>query len=272
AARAPRPHAALLESVVAAQADLIAQWMSVGFIHGVMNTDNTAISGETIDYGPCAFMEAFHPRAVYSAIDTQGRYAWGNQPNIGHWNVTRFAEALLPLLSDDRDEAVSIAESALATYPERFRSQYGARFRAKLGLPPAAPVALIEECLDLLSRQEIDFTVFFRQLTRVAGGEDPDAVAAMFPDSAPFDEWFAKWRADARPAEHLVDMRDANPVRIPRNHQVEHAVQGAYRGDFAPFHRLVDALAAPCAEQMEYADLETPARPEEIVHQTFCGT
>jgi uncharacterized protein YdiU (UPF0061 family) len=272
AARASHPHAALLESVVAAQADLIAQWMSLGFIHGVMNTDNTAISGETIDYGPCAFMEAFDPRAVYSAIDTQGRYAWGNQPDIGHWNVTRFAEALLPLLADDKDDAIGIAESALAKYPERFGSQYVARFRAKLGLPAAAPVALIEECLALLTAQDVDFTLFFRHLTRVAAGEDPAAVAAMFPGSGPCDEWFAKWRTHARPTEHLVDMQGANPVRIPRNHQVEHAIQGAYRGDLAPFHRLVDALEAPYAEQMEYADLETPARPDEIVHQTFCGT
>ena len=173
AAHAPHPYVALLESVATAQADLIAQWMSLGFIHGVMNTDNTAISGETIDYGPCAFMDAFHPRCVYSSIDSGGRYAWGSQPDIGLWNVTRFAETLLPLLSEDQSEAIRIAEAALSGYPGRFRSQYVARFRAKLGLPPEAPVELIEECLDLLAVQEVDFTLFFRHLTRVAGGGDP---------------------------------------------------------------------------------------------------
>src|SRR6202521_104367 len=162
AAEAPNRYAALVESVAAAQADLIAQWMSLGFIHGVMNTDNTAISGETIDYGPCAFMDAFHPQCVFSSIDSRGRYAWGNQPDIGLWNVTRFAETLLPLLSGDSGDATKIAEAALSRYPERFGGQYIARFRAKLGLPPEAPVAIIQECLDLLGTQEVDFTLFFR--------------------------------------------------------------------------------------------------------------
>ena len=276
AAGASRPYAALLESVAGRQADLIAQWMALGFIHGVMNTDNTAISGETIDYGPCAFMDAFHPGCVYSSIDSRGRYAWGNQPDIALWNVTRFAETLLPLLADTQDEAISIAEAALSGYPERFRGQYAARFRAKLGLPPDAPVEFIQGCLDLLGAQEIDFTLFFRRLTRVAGGDEPHTLAAMFSNREPFDEWFAQWRlnwhGEAGPLRRLDDMRAANPVRIPRNHQVEHAIQGAYRGDFAPFHRLVDALASPCAEQPEYADLEVPPRSDEIVHQTFCGT
>ena len=212
---APHPYVALLESVATAQADLIAQWMSLGFIHGVMNTDNTAISGETIDYGPCAFMDAFHPRCVYSSIDSRGRYAWGSQPDIGLWNVTRFAETLLPLLSEDQSEAIGIAEAALSGYPERFRGQYIARFRAKLGLPPEAPVELIQECLDLLAVQEVDFTLFFRHLTRVAGGGDPHALAAMFSNSEPFEEWFAKWRSEANPAKHLADMRAANPVLHP---------------------------------------------------------
>jgi uncharacterized protein YdiU (UPF0061 family) len=272
AAQTPNPYLALLESVANAQADLIAQWMSLGFIHGVMNTDNTAISGETIDYGPCAFMDAFHPQCVYSSIDSGGRYAWGNQPSIGLWNVTRFAETLLPLLSEDHDEATKLAEAALAGYPERFGGQYAAHFRAKFGLPPEAPVALIQECLGLLDGQGVDFTLFFRHLTRVAGGEDPKTLAVMFSSSEPFEQWFAKWRGEANPARHLAAMRGANPILIPRNHRVEQAIQSAYVGDFAPFHRLVDALAAPYAEQVEYADLETPPRPEEIVHETFCGT
>ena len=272
AAEAPNPYAALLESVTTAQADLIAHWMSLGFIHGVMNTDNTAISGETIDYGPCAFMDAFHSQCVFSSIDSRGRYAWGNQPDIGFWNVTRFAEALLPLLSDTPSEATKIAEAALSKYPERFGSQYIARFRAKFSLPPEAPVAIIAECLDLLGAHEVDFTLFFRQLTRVAGGEDSKTLAAMFSSSEPFGKWFAKWHIEANPTKHLADMRAANPILIPRNHRVEQAIQSAYAGDFAPFHRLVDALAAPYADRVEYADLETPPRPEEIVRKTFCGT
>lgn len=272
AAGAPNRYAALLESVAAAQADLIAQWMALGFIHGVMNTDNTAISGETIDYGPCAFMDAFHPQCVFSSIDSRGRYAWGNQPDIGIWNVTRFAESLLPLLAQDTGEATQIAEAILSRYPERFGAQYIARFRAKFGFPPEAPVALIHEALNLLGAQEVDFTLFFRHLTRVAGGEEALALAAMFSGREPFEQWFARWRQEANPPLRLAEMRAANPILIPRNHRVEQAIQRGYGGDFAPFHRLVDALAAPYAEQAEYSDLEAPPRPEEIVHQTFCGT
>ena len=272
AAVAPDSYVALLASAAAAQADLIAQWMSLGFIHGVMNTDNTAISGETIDYGPCAFMDAFHPQCVFSSIDSGARYAWGKQPDIGLWNLTRFAETLLPLLSEDTNKATKIAEAALSGYAGRFGGQYIDRFRAKLGLPPEAPVALIRECLDLLGAQEVDFTLFFRHLTSVAGGGDSKTLTEMFSSTEPFEKWFAKWRSEADPAVHLADMRAANPILIPRNHRVEQAIQSAYSGDFGPFHRLVDALAAPYAERVEYADLETQPRPEEIVHETFCGT
>ena len=269
---APDSYVALLESVAAAQATLIAQWMSLGFIHGVMNTDNTAISGETIDYGPCAFMDAFHSQCVFSSIDSGARYAWGNQPDIGLWNLTRFAETLRPLFSEDPREATTIAEAALSGYPHRFGEQYIARFRAKFGLPPESPVELITEGLDLLGAHEVDFTLFFRQLTRVAGGEDAHALTAMFSSSQAFEQWFSTWRREADPANYLADMRAANPILIPRNHRVEQAIESAYGGDFAQFHRLVDALAAPYAEQVEYADLEVPPRPEEIVRETFCGT
>jgi serine/tyrosine/threonine adenylyltransferase len=272
AAEAPNPYVALLESVAAAQADLIAQWMSLGFIHGVMNTDNTAISGETIDYGPCAFMDAFHPRCVFSSIDSRGRYAWGNQPDIGLWNVTRFAETLLPLMAEDSDAATRMAEAVLAQYPQRFEGRYTARFRAKLGLPPEAPVTLIQECLDSLTAQDTDFTLFFRHLTLVAAGANSATLEAMFPGSDLFAPWFARWRREVNPATRLADMRAANPILIPRNHRVEQAIQSAYGGDNTPFHRLVDALAKPYAEQPEYVDLEAPPQPEEIVHQTFCGT
>lgn len=272
AALAPNRFAALLEAVANAQADLIAQWMSLGFIHGVMNTDNTAISGETIDYGPCAFMDAFHPQCVFSSIDSGGRYAWGNQPGIGLWNVTRFAETLLPLLDEDLGEAEKLAKAVLSGYPARFGTQFGARFRAKLGLPAEAPIEIIHECLELLAAHEVDFTLFFRWLTRVADGEDARALSAMFAGSDAFETWFAKWRGEADGARRLGDMRAANPILIPRNHRVEQAIRAAYADEFAPFHRLVDALATPYVEQTEYADLEAAPRPEEVVHETFCGT
>jgi uncharacterized protein YdiU (UPF0061 family) len=272
AAEADDPDIALLESVVLGQANLIAHWMSLGFIHGVMNTDNTAISGETIDYGPCAFMDAFHPECVFSSIDTGARYAWGNQANIGFWNLTRFAETLLPLLSEQGDKSTELAEAALSKFPDQFGSQYIERFRAKLGLRSEAPNELIKECLDLLASQKIDFTCFFRQLTRVAGGESSEEITALFSNTEPFDKWFATWRTEADFANHLTDMRAANPILIPRNHRVEQAIQSTYADDFAPFHRLVDALAEPYTEVAEFADLETPPLPEEIVHQTFCGT
>jgi uncharacterized protein YdiU (UPF0061 family) len=273
AAGAPNPYLVLLESVVAAQAALIAQWMSVGFIHGVMNTDNAAISGETIDYGPCAFMDAFHPQCVFSSIDSSGRYAWDKQPGIGLWNLTRFAETLLPLLSEDLGEATKLAEAVLAAYPERIGGAYVARFQGKLGLPPDAPVELVQECLELLAAQQVDFTLFFRRLTRVAAGDDSGVLSGMFSSREPFEKWFAKWRGEtAEASSRLAAMRCANPTLIPRNHRVEQAIQSAYAGDFAPFHRLIDALAAPYADQVEYADLETPPGPEEIVRQTFCGT
>jgi serine/tyrosine/threonine adenylyltransferase len=271
-ADAVSPYLALLKSVVAAQADLIAQWMSVGFIHGVMNTDNMAISGETIDYGPCAFMDAFHPQCVFSSIDQGARYAYGNQPDIALWNLTRFAETLLPLLSENPETAKGKAETVLATYGARFGAQATTRFRAKLGLPEEAPADLIQECLDLLAAEQADFTVFFRELTRVAAGDNSETITAMRGRSEAFNTWFTAWRSAVDPAERLADMRAANPILIPRNHRVEHAIQSAYGGDFAPFHRLVDALATPYTEQSDYADLEAPPRPEEVVQETFCGT
>jgi serine/tyrosine/threonine adenylyltransferase len=271
-AEAAHPYLVLLEAVIKAQADLIAQWMSLGFIHGVMNTDNTSVSGETIDYGPCAFMDTFHPRCVFSSIDRGARYAWGNQAEIGLWNLTRFAETLLPLLSEDSDKAIEMAEAALAGYADRFGEQYAARFRAKLGLPPEVPFELISECLDLLAEQKIDFTLFFRRLTLVASGASPETLKAMFSDPEAIETFLAKWRNEADLANHLADMRAANPILIPRNHRVEQAIQSAYDGDFVPAQRLVDALASPYEEQDEYADLEMPPRPEEVVRETFCGT
>ena len=271
-AQQPEPYLSLLEAVLLRQADLIAQWMSLGFIHGVMNTDNTAISGETIDYGPCAFMDAFHPKCVFSSIDTGGRYAWGNQSDIGLWNMTRFAETLLPLLSDAQDDAIKKAEQVLSKYSERFGSQYIARFRAKLALPATAPADIIHECLELLSAQAIDFTVFFRRLTSVAGGADEELVRDLFREKPAFNAWFEKWSNAVDTPTQLSVMRAVNPVRIPRNHRVEQVIKSAYAGEYDPFHRFIDALGSPYIEDIQYAEYETPPRPDEIVRETFCGT
>lgn len=270
----PQRYLALLDAVIAAQCQLITHWLSLGFIHGVMNTDNCAVSGETIDYGPCAFMDDFHPQRVFSSIDRGARYAWGNQPSIVQWNLTRFAETLLPLIASDRDEAVAKAEQALAAFPDAFHAGYLAAFRAKLGLDEGneASPAFIKTTLETLAAQEVDFTLFFRHLTRLAAGEAPDEVIALFKDPAAAGEWLADWQAIASPTSQLAAMRAANPVLIPRNHQVEAAIQAAYANDFAPFHRLVDALADPFAPQADYADLEAAPQPAERVTETFCGT
>ena len=266
------PYLTLLDSVVSAQASLIAHWMSLGFIHGVMNTDNMTVSGETIDYGPCAFMEAFHPQCVFSSIDQGARYAWGNQPEIGLWNLTRLAETLLPLVSEDSDQAIEQAESVLSNYAERFGDAYSKRLRAKLGLSPDVPFEIITDCLNLLAEQKIDFTLFFRKLTQVANGEDQAILAGLFTDTTALDEWLLQWRHATDASPDMVAMQAANPILIPRNHRVEQAIQSAYRGDYAPFKRLVDALAAPYEEQPEYVDLEKQPEPDEVVHRTFCGT
>ncbi len=265
---------ALLESVISAQGSLVAKWMGLGFIHGVMNTDNVAISGETIDFGPCAFMDTFHPQCVFSAIDRNARYAWGNQPAICQWNLTRFAETLLPLLSESEDEAVRLAEAVLKGFVETFRANYLAVFRAKLGwlegIAEDGGMGFIKETLDVLADQHVDFTLFFRHLTRVAGGEDAAALVALFDSKERGGEWLTQWRTLGPP--NVEAMRLANPILIPRNHQVEAAIQNGLKGDFGLFHRLVEAWSEPYAERPEFGDLEAAPLPHERVTQTFCGT
>ncbi len=253
----------LLESVISAQALLIAHWMSLGFIHGVMNTDNFSISGETIDYGPCAFMDEFHPECVFSSIDRGSRYAWSKQAQIAHWNLTRFAETLLPLLAPTPDEAIPIAEEALKQFGPQFRSHYQTRFRAKLGLPHDAPPAFIEETLGVLANQQLDFTLFFRELTKLAGDRETSFFNSL-------EEWVKKWRQLSQP--DLAEMQAHNPILIPRNHRIEEAIQAAERGDYTPFHRFSKAWQNPYSESPDSADLEKPPLPEEKVQQTFCGT
>lgn len=274
AAEAAQPYLALLEAVVSAQCDLINRWLPLGFIHGVMNTDNCAISGETIDYGPCAFMDTFHPQCVFSSIDRGARYAWGNQPSIAQWNLTRFAETLLPLLDPDHDRALGIAEAALAKFPGHFHAGYLAAFRAKLGLADAndASTAFIKSTLETLAAQHVDFTLFFRHLTRIARGDEATELVSLFRESSAATTWLQAWR-DITPADlPLETMQGANPVLIPRNHRIEQAIQAGYRDDFAPFHRLVEALARPFAENGDCTDLEQPPTPEEQITATFCGT
>lgn len=266
------PYISLLNHVITAQADLVAHWMSLGFIHGVMNTDNTAVSGETIDYGPCAFVDDFHPQCVFSSIDTKARYSWGNQPSIALWNLTRFAETLLPLFAENIEDAITIAESSLDTFQQYFSTQYMSRFRAKFGLPDSAPDDLVQDALSLLANQQVDFTLFFRQLTLVANGASKDKLLNLFADSSSLELWLNQWNKTTGQHIHLSKMKAANPILIPRNHRVEQAIQAAYDGDFSPFHRLVDALDNPYVEQDQYSDLEIPPLPEEVVRETFCGT
>jgi uncharacterized protein YdiU (UPF0061 family) len=268
----PQPCLGLLRRVVARQASLIAQWMNVGFIHGVMNTDNMTISGETIDYGPCAFMEAYDPAAVFSSIDTHGRYAFGNQPAIAAWNLARFAETLLPLVSDDTGEAVALATGALNTYAPQFERHLRDGQRAKLGLRDAHEddLALADDWLALLHAHRVDFTLAWRRLADAADGDEAP-LRAMFPDPAALHAWLARWRArDPSGAA----MRRANPFVIARNHRVEEALAAASdAGDLAPFTRMLAAVRQPFVEGGDQAHFAEPA-PAEVTacYQTFCGT
>ncbi|SDM64681.1 Uncharacterized conserved protein YdiU, UPF0061 family [Geodermatophilus siccatus] len=271
-ADAENPYLALFEAVVAAQASLIARWMLVGFVHGVMNTDNTTISGETIDYGPCAFLDAFDPATVFSSIDTGGRYAYGNQPIVAEWNLARFAEALLPLLSDDQEQAVALAVAAL----ERFRPQYNAAWsagmRAKLGLPEglddAVATSLAEDLLALVQESRVDLTSFFRALGTAARG-DAEPARLVVLDLARFDAWLERWRAVGPDAEA---MDRVNPVYTPRNHLVEEALQAATAGDLAPLQQLLEVLAAPYEERPGLERYAAPAPGGTGPYRTFCGT
>lgn len=273
-ADAESPYLALLDAVITAQAELIPQWLGLGFIHGVMNTDNCAISGETIDFGPCAFMETFHPHCVFSSIDHQGRYAWINQPQIAQWNLSRFAETLLPLIHDDIDTSIKQAEQSLKKFSPVFEQGYQDTFAAKFGLArdDERNLEFIQSTLKKLAEQEVDFTLFFRHLTRVANGEEPIELLELWKSESDARDWLQSWSDQAKSDEYLSRMRQVNPIIIPRNHQVERAIQAGYKSDFAQFHRLVDALSNPFKEQAEFSDLEAAAPPEERVTETFCGT
>lgn len=274
-----RPYHALLAGVVARQANLVARWLLVGFIHGVMNTDNSSVSGETIDYGPCAFMDAYNPSQVFSSIDEMGRYAYANQPRIAQWNATRLAECLLPLFGDDKDKAVAEAQEILGAFPEIFSTAYQAGLRRKVGLFTArdGDEALIQDLLDAMARNQADFTLTFRKLGEAAGGDASDA-RAQFIDPAAFDEWAGRWRERTAlepqsASERQAAMHAVNPLFIPRNHRVEAVIQAAVNNDdYAPFEELVKVLAKPFDDQAGYAAYAEPPLPDQRVLQTFCGT
>mgnify|MGYP006271249933 FL=1 len=273
------PYRGLLERVVERQANLIAHWQNVGFIHGVMNTDNMAIGGETIDYGPCAFMDRFHPGQVYSSIDHGGRYAYANQPRIAHWNLACLAQALLPILDADEDAAVAAAQEVIDTFPERFARAHLAGLRAKLGLlePHDDDPELARELFSVMAEGRADFTNTFRALADAAASGELAAVRAQFAEPAGLEDWAGRWWArlqaeGGEPARRAELMRRANPAFIPRNHRVEEALAAAEEGDRAPFERLVTVLARPFDDQPDAADLATPPQPDEEVQATFCGT
>ncbi len=281
AAAAPSPYRALLEGVIAAQASLVARWLLVGFIHGVMNTDNMAISGETIDYGPCAFMDAYDPATVFSSIDHDGRYAYARQPSIAYWNLARLAEALLPLLATDKDQAVAEANAALDNFSHHFNAAYLGGLRQKFGLSEAqeGDTALMQDLLARMAANTADFTLTFRRLGDAALDPAADADArALFTAPAAYDEWAVNWRARLErdpitPAARRTAMHAVNPAFIPRNHLVEAALEQAVEhNDFTRFEELLAALATPYTEQPRFAALAAPPPPDQDPYRTFCGT
>jgi uncharacterized protein YdiU (UPF0061 family) len=273
------PHRVLLARVIERTAKLIASWQLIGFIHGVMNTDNMSIAGETIDYGPCAFMDFYDPRTVYSSIDVVGRYAFGNQPLIAQWNLARLAQALLPVLGDSMEEAVAFAQAAIDAVPAQFEAAYSDGLRRKLGLMQALPddAALAQELLDCMAKNGADFTLTFRRLAEAAGDEGDGSLRDLFAERQGFDEWLAKWRARLRletttPKQRRTAMRAVNPAFIPRNHRVEAALAAAVRGDLSLVLELLQVVSAPFEDQPQFAAYMAPPQPHEIVQQTFCGT
>jgi len=278
ASEAENPYLGLFESVVDVQASLVARWMLVGFIHGVMNTDNMTISGETIDYGPCAFMEAFDPATVFSSIDHAGRYAYGNQPRIAQWNLARLAETLLPAFHADIDTATATATEVLQSFSDRFQRYWSQGMRAKLGLThdQGDDGALIDDLLELLRAQRVDYTSCFRALSSAVRG-DAGPARSLFAEPSAFDAWAQRWReqlsAQGADSENVAEAMDrVNPVYIPRNHRVEEALAAATGGDMEPFHRLLDVVVKPFDERPGLEPYAGPAPPDFGEYRTFCGT
>ena len=264
----------LLQAVIKRQAKLIAKWQLVGFIHGVMNTDNMTISGETIDYGPCAFMDTYDLATVFSSIDTQGRYAYGNQPRIAGWNLARFAEALLPLLHDDEEAALNLAQEAIQDFPKLYYTTWLAGMRAKLGMfnEEVQDESLIEELFSLMHKYQADYTNTFRALTF-----DKMEDTVLF-DTEDFNQWYEKWqmrlsRQQQSKASVQQLMKDNNPAVIPRNHRVEEALEAAVeQGDYSVMERLLKVLSNPFEHSTEQTEYTTLPLQSNCPYQTFCGT
>ncbi|MGW8957963.1 protein adenylyltransferase SelO [Paenibacillus sp. NPDC055715] len=264
----------LLQEVIKRQAELIAQWQLVGFIHGVMNTDNMALSGETIDYGPCAFLDAYDPETVFSSIDVQGRYAYGNQPSIAAWNLARFAETLLPLLHDNKAQAIKLAENAISDFTEMYHRNWLMGMRAKLGIfnEELQDLSLIEGLLGIMQKYRADYTNTFRALTL---GKLEDAVLYGTEE---FAQWHEQWQArlgrqQETKASSQQLMRSSNPALIPRNHRVEEALEAVVKQeDYSVMERLLEVLANPYAYSPEQADYSTLPEVSTLPYRTFCGT
>ncbi len=286
ASEADNPYLALLEAVVLKQAELIARWMQLGFIHGVMNTDNMSIAGETIDYGPCAFMDFYNHTQVYSSIDRQGRYAYSNQPSIGLWNLSRLAETMLPFFDDNQDAAIDKAKSVLDRYIDHYGHCWLYGMQAKVGLSANAGVSLeddkqlIEDLFDRMAKERADFTLVFHYLSQLdkTANENDQQLIDLFESRETCDEWLSRWRQrldkEAQSDEdRKASMRLVNPVFIPRNHQIEAVIRAAEdHNDFEPFHQLHDVLERPYELQPGKESYMLPPQPDEVVSQTFCGT
>jgi uncharacterized protein YdiU (UPF0061 family) len=271
------PYRVLLDGIINRQAELIAHWMQFGFIHGVMNTDNMTVSGETIDYGPCAFLDVYDPAKNFSSIDQQGRYAFANQASMGHWNLMRLAETLLPLLDDDEDKAIAEAQDALDAFPGLHQNSLQTRFNAKIGIEGSATDDwnIVQTLLTAMADGEADFTLVFRHLPDVLESGNDDSVTDLFHEPAAIIDWLDKWRTRVQISDRahaLALMRRTNPVFIPRNHRIEEAIQAGNAGDFEPFHRLNHVLQSPFTVQQEFAEYESAPTPGEVVQATFCGT
>lgn len=280
------PYAALLQAVIDAQAALIAQWMHLGFIHGVMNTDNMSIAGETIDYGPCAFMDDYNHNRVFSSIDRNGRYAYNNQPSIGLWNLTRLAESIIPLLAQDTDDAVDKAKVILNTYTKTYQHKWLKGMRAKLGLTAGThsstndDTSLAEQLLDTMALNNADFTLTFFHLSGLDSQStaNDENIRNEFNSPSDFDNWATKWR-DRLQAEtnndatRQMNMRKMNPVYIPRNHQIEAAIRAAEdHDDFSVFHKLHEVLQDPYTQQAGRDQFNLAPEPDKVIKHTFCGT
>ncbi|MGB7452000.1 MAG: protein adenylyltransferase SelO family protein, partial [Lysobacterales bacterium] len=281
-AQAANPVRSMLDEVVARQASLVARWQSLGFIHGVMNTDNMLLSGETIDYGPCAFMDEFEPGKVFSSIDHGGRYAYGNQPHIAHWNLSVLTQALLPFLDEDPEKSLVSGQAAIDAFPDLYQRAYIDNMLSKLGLTKqvADDVELTQDLLKLMHESQTDFTLAFRYLSDLVDpqGVRGESIRSLFELPEAFTPWLERWQQRLRlePLDASIRqqaMYAVNPVYIPRNHLVEEAISAAEKHqDFGPFNSLVDILAKPFEFSQANARYATPPRPGQVVRQTFCGT